>query len=424
MKKALTFFISLLLTSCSKPDKEQMISNSIEITELSQKKVRIGDTLIIRGKNLDLVSNFRFEYTDDDKIILADPLEKKKDFIKVIIPELHYENFNLLTIRNGSLVNSTPLNLIGTFPLRFNSDNDNLKYDNIGTIKMVSEKIAFTTAGKKLYKTTDGGYNWKEMKIFEQSKGFSMFFLDENNGWIAIQDGIKFTLHYTEDGGNTFNKIFEKEDFNFHLSSMNFSSPTNGYLITSKAKVYQTNDNSNFNLIYDSLANATGADFSFNTFSFFNNNLIAAGYNSYNGKSILLQRINNTFNYSILDTWTWDIQLINETEAYISNNINNNLNNEENIFFSSNLESGNWEKAGNQYIKYFHFINKNKGIGIRYEKNLAKTYHVVFETFDGGKNWINKFSFRDFQFITSIDFYNNIGIITGLRGKIWKHIIE
>ena len=424
MKYTLTFIITLILFSCSNQTDEESdntISNEIEIVEVTKKKVRIGDTIILKGKNLDKITSFKFKTIDDilDNLPNMSPFERNSEEVKIIVPTLTNEVFELFAYQNNSIINSTSLNLIGTFPLKFN-----FQHDDVNCVKIVSEKTAFVAAEAKLYKTTDGGYNWKMIKDFGSYIGSNMFFLDDNNGWVGENYNNNFTLYHTQDGGNTFNKIFEKGFSYSPILNIYFSSPTDGYLIGNDGEIYQTNDNNNFDLIYNSSTSTAGSDFSFNAFSFYNNNLIAAGENSSNGKSILLQRINNIFSYSIFDTWTWDVQLLDESQAYISNNVNNNYKNEENIFFANNITSSNWIKAGNQYIKYFHFINKNKGIGINYEENGNQRYSVIYETYDGGKNWINKFNFNNFEYSKDVDLYNNYGLITGYRGKIWKHIFE
>lgn len=419
MKNTLILLVALFIISCSKSDDEQTNSTKVEITSFSSKKVRIGDTLIIKGKNLDIVTEFSF--TNGNERIAREPLEKSKDLLKAIIPTLNYEKIELNLA--GSRLEPIMLDLVGTFPLRYNTNDYILKNENISGVKMVSEKVAFLTSRNKLYKTTDGGYNWQMIREFNGNIGSKICFLDENTGWIGVYTN-RFILFYTEDGGQTFNQVFDEV---FHYSSIMgiyFSTPKNGYLISTAGEVYHTNDNSNFDLIYNSSTSPAGKDFNFNRFSFYNDNLIAAGENSSNGKSILLQRVNNVFNYSILDTWTWAVQLLNESEAYYSNNVDNNYMYKENVFYTNDIASSNWERAGDQYIRSFHFINKDKGIGTNLEYDTPQGHSVIYETYDGGKNWINKYKFNNFEFGGAIDFYNNHGLITGNQGLIWKHILE
>ncbi|WP_027125274.1 WD40/YVTN/BNR-like repeat-containing protein [Gelidibacter mesophilus] len=423
MKNLLILFISLFLISCSNSSEEEMESNIIEITDVSKTKVRIGDTLIIKGKNLDLITNFKFTYPNigNDDIITVEPLEKKIDLIKVIIPILNYEKITLAAFENDKFIISTPLNLFGTFPLIVKSSTDDLQHYDIQNIKMVNEKTAFLAAHRRLYKTTDGGYNWQIVKDF----GFyikPMYFIDENKGWVGTQTDSHFILYYTDDGGRTFNEIL-KEGSSYNIIDMEFSTPTNGYLLGVEGKIYHTNDNSSFNLIYNSSTSTAGAYFDFHKLSVVNNSLISLGENVSNGKSIIIEGINNTFSYSVFDTWIWDVQQLNENNAFISKNINMNNGLEENLFFKSSPTAA-WKKTSDKWIKYFHFTDNNKGIGINYANKGSLDYSVVYETYDGGENWIYKFNFKDFEYRLDEDFYKNYGIITGFRGKIWKHIFE
>ncbi len=419
MKNILTLYITLFLISCSSSDEEQMNSNLVEITSFSAKKVRIGDTLVIRGKNLDLVTNFRFKYNDDDETILREPLEKKTDLIKVIIPTLNYENFNLSTIRNGSLINSTPLNLIGTFPLKFNSNDNELEYDDINSIKMINDKIAFVTARSKLYKTIDGGYDWELIKDFGHYIGSSMFFINENLGWVEIYDDWSSILYYTNDGGMTFNKIFENNFAYKSIIQIYFSSPTNGYLLTTKGEIYQTDDNLNFELIYDfPNSNEASGHTEFFHFSMYNNSLLASGQSGVNGdEPTIIIGQNNNFDFSKLDNYVENIQLLNDNEGYLVKS--DGL--ERRLYYSNNFGTL-LTLTSSMKIHDFYFTNLSRGIGVSSNANYGN--HIIFETYDGGKNWVNKFDFKDFEYSLDIDFYNNTGLITGYRGKIWKHIFE
>ncbi|WP_158850286.1 WD40/YVTN/BNR-like repeat-containing protein [Algibacter sp. L1A34] len=401
------FAFTFIFFSCSK---HELTIDKTEI-EINQNKVRIGDTITVKGKNLDIISHFSFSGTK------AEPFFISPEEMKVIVPILYNEDFNLITYGDYQIIDSTPMKLIGTFPLNYN-----FPYETIWGIKMINEKIVYIIVGSQLYKTTDGGYNWHALKDFGSFVGKNIFFIDENEGWIGIKDNFHFILYHTNDGGTSFNQIFDRGYSESEILGMHFSTPTNGYLVSKSGEIYHTNDNSNFDLIYNFSTGPAGDDFYFNSFSVYNNNLIASGVNS-SGESVLLQGINNIFSYTILETDTAsnagisNVQLIEESQAYMSY--------QGNVYFKNNITSGNWEeKSGNQFIGDFHFINKSKGIGITETISIWQNNDVVFETYDGGTTWINKLSFRDFEYSTNIDFYNNTGFITGHRGKIWKHIFE
>lgn len=63
-----------------------------------------------------------------------------------------------------------------------------------------------------LLKTTDGGKTWVkvETNTHEKLGLFKVKFTDKNNGWLTGERNI----YQTRDGGNSWTKIFEVEDFN------------------------------------------------------------------------------------------------------------------------------------------------------------------------------------------------------------------
>lgn len=414
--KNIFYIISLtFLCSCSNEEEEPiLIPNKIEITEITPRKLRIGDTLTIRGENLDKISGFQFKGYGFWQTL--DPFEKKSEEVKIIVPFINHETFNLLIFDGSSIINSTPLNLIGTFLLKYKFQD----YD-VTSVKIVNEKTFFVAADSKLYKSLDGGYTWQIIKDFGVYIGSSMFFLNENHGWVEVYDDYKSIVYYTSDGGATFEKVFENFFVYKSIIQIYFSSPTNGYLLTTKGEIYQTNDNSNFNLIYDfPYSNQTSGWTEFNNLSVFNNTLIASGESGTNGITpTLIIKKDNVFNYSNLDKVINNVQLINESQAYLVKNEFESI--EDKLFFTNDIDS-NWEETSNQRIHNFYFINKNTGIGVSSSANYNN--HIIFETYDGGKSWINKFEFKNFEYCLDIDFHNNIGLITGKRGKIWKHIFE
>ncbi|EZH75895.1 hypothetical protein ATO12_03635 [Aquimarina atlantica] len=422
MKYTFTFIIALVFISCSNSNDEEPMepdssSNEIEILEIIQKKVRIGDTIVINGNNLDKITSFKFKTIDDELENLSEiaPLEKSLEEIKVIVPTLNNELFELFIFQNNSLINSTSLNLIGTFPLKFNFNHDDVK-----SVKIVNDKTAFVAAGSKLYKTIDGGYDWELIKDFGYYIGSSMFFINESLGWVEIYDDWNSILYYTNDGGITFNKIFENNFAYKSIIQIYFSSPTNGYLLTTKGEIYQTDDNLNFDLIYDFPNSNEGSGYTeFFNLSVFNNTLVASGESGPNGNEpILIKKTGSIFNYSTFDKVINNVQLINDSKAY---QIRKTSGFEDRLFFTNDISS-NWEETSNKRIHDFFFTSKDKGIGV--SSNINYGNHIIFETYDGGKNWINKFDFKDFEYTLDIDFYNNTGLITGYRGKIWKHIFE
>lgn len=383
------------------------IEHVVEFISISPNKVRIGDTITINGTNLNRITQL---IINDRNLSL---LEQQDDKLKAIIPILNNEKLKIRSIADTVVADSISLDLIGTFPLRVNLDYD------VNHIKMINANDAFAAANKNLYKTTDGGYNWELIKTFEHSIS-SIFFIDENNGWVGLYEMTNF-LYSTNDGGTTFVPILETGPSyqGKSVTDIIFSSPTSGYLLTGKGEIYHTNDNSNFSLTYDHPFSDEGSgNIEFNHLSVKNNTLLTIGLSGSTGEDpTLIIGQNNNFEYSILDLFLHNVQLINESQAYLvkGNGPESRLHYLENITQNLTLTS-------NKKIHDFYFTDINKGIGI--SSNEGYNFHTVLETYDGGQSWTHEFEFLDFQYIKDIDFYENVGLISGYRGHIWKHIFE
>jgi hypothetical protein len=412
MKKSILFLITIILFSCSNVED----SNSIkEITILSSKKVRIGDTIVLSGENLNQIEQLRF--SNRFQQVIVDPIYKSNEVIKVIVPVLNDENFNIYMSPNPSGFNLLPFKLIGTFPLpKSNIFSDGFVYLN--NTQMLNENIAFTSDRNKIFKSINGGYNWTILKEFNKNIS-GMFFLNENIGWVSFSDNsdFNFQLHFTNDGGNTFNNILNINEFGKSITKIYFSSENKGYLLTSKGEIYKTIDNSNFELVYNFPNSNEGSNYpEFYKLSVYNDNLIASGDQA--DQPGFIRKINNNYDHIPSVDMIMNVQLISELKAYF---VMKNSDFEDKLYFSNNFDS-NWQETSDKRIHNFYFVNGQKGIGV--SSNQGNFSHIIFETYDGGKNWINKFSFQESESCTDIHFYKNIGLITGYDGRIWKHIFE
>ena len=94
-------------------------------------------------------------------------------------------------------------------------------------------------AGTAMYKTTDGGESWTEISTI--SNVASIYFLDENNGYV-ISQYTKDGLYKSEDGGNTWTRInISSETF---LKKIIFVNETTGYVIANNS-VFISTDSGN-----------------------------------------------------------------------------------------------------------------------------------------------------------------------------------
>lgn len=94
--------------------------------------------------------------------------------------------------------------------------------DNLigGRIQFIDENIGWIESDFKLYKTTDGGYNW-QMQV-ESVHDF--FFVNENLGWYIINNQI----YRTTDGGDSW--ISQFSGTNNALYTLSFFDQNNGWI--------------------------------------------------------------------------------------------------------------------------------------------------------------------------------------------------
>lgn len=85
-----------------------------------------------------------------------------------------------------------------------------------------------------MYKTVDGGNTWDYWTTPGTQSGLSIFFLDENIGWVGSLAGVNRTL----DGGLTWENTF----INSNVMAIHFFSSTSGYCVTSDGDLYNTVD--------------------------------------------------------------------------------------------------------------------------------------------------------------------------------------
>lgn len=403
MKKNIAFLLILLaVISCSKPDD---VGNGIShsISEIYPSSVRIGDTLTMVGENMHNILQFKLQSGEES--FFLKPIKSTSDTAQVVVPTVYSEQLAIIFHNTPH-----PLKLVGTFPLRVN-----FLHDNVDGVKVIDENIAFVSAKSRLYKTVDGGYTWSMLRDFEKYIGTALFFINENEGWVEIHDGIsQSAIYYTNDGGLTFEKISEQPLFYQDVSFLHFNSTLNGYFATTKGDFYETKNNDEFDLMY-----AFGSDdYYFSDVSINDNSILAIG-NDNDDQSVFIYQGNNDYSVSYIDGITLKTQLINSSQAYLTMKTEGY---EDQLLFNENMNSPNWTTTSDMRIHNFHFIDDKVGIGI--SSTGGYDNHDTFETYDGGKTWVHKFSFMDFQYATNIDFHEKVGFITGMRGRLWKHVFE
>jgi len=148
----------------------------------------------------------------------------------------------------------------------------------------VNESIGFsigwgtTSISGDVFKTTDGGISWTKLDILVDEGLSSIFFIDENDGFISGGFNRR-VLFKTTDGGNTWTKVLDKEFYqiqflnsevgyalvfrdiyktvdggntwNFNISAeddinaFHFVDENNGYFVGDNGLIHKTNDGGN-----------------------------------------------------------------------------------------------------------------------------------------------------------------------------------
>lgn len=113
MKKILILIIIPILFSCSKDEENSISINTLNL--VSPNTVRISDTITITGENMSEIRQCKFVTRFIG--INVHPIEQSDNMIKVIVPVINDEEFDLYILPNSNGYNNFHFNLIGTFPL-------------------------------------------------------------------------------------------------------------------------------------------------------------------------------------------------------------------------------------------------------------------------------------------------------------------
>ena len=104
--------------------------------------------------------------------------------------------------------------------------------------------------GPNYYRTTDGGKTWSSNKLSELDVSIKkIFFLDDNTGWIAgklpngLGDQSADIIFKTTDGGTNWKLIYNQENSPiFGLQEIAFCDEMNGVAVGQFGKIIRTND--------------------------------------------------------------------------------------------------------------------------------------------------------------------------------------
>lgn len=110
------------------------------------------------------------------------------------------------------------------------------------------DSITAYAAGKSIWKTTDGGSHWTKLHDFSGTLTYqTLYFLDDQNGWIIRYDG----LYKTTNGGVDWQMVSTGNQFNFRLVGVVFFVNANhGFVADSNSVGSTTNAGTSWNKIY------------------------------------------------------------------------------------------------------------------------------------------------------------------------------
>ncbi len=280
--------------------------------------------------------------------------------------------------------------------------------NNMTNLKFINENVGYSksiTGLRQIYKTTDGGANWKRISA---GTGFdseiSSFAVSQDEVFIGIGDnGI---IKRTTDDGITWLNM--DKGFKDDLTNIQFIDNVNGWITGKYGTIFKTTDGGNS--WEDKKSNVLNDDIYL--IKFFNNNIgiISGYYQSPYGNKLTFYKTTNGG-----EEW---IELGNITDIYTFSS------------FFLNEQIG-WTIVESRLLEYYLYKTTDGGEYWSFQKSFKDTAFTclkffdenngyallgniyLLKTTDGGNNWSNT------QLDTNIYYYNltfineNIGWIVG-----------
>ncbi len=401
----ITFFI---ITACNSDEINENYNEEFEITSITPLRAKIGDTITIRGKNLDKIANFYFRHDEgapfEHELKYSYYPTDKGEEIKLKIPKLYYENVKI-AFRDGL---SFKLELVGLIPIITGYENYSRQ------IQTIDDSIAYATLGDKIYKSVDGFYTWNVAIEFQNSNITSFFFLDENIGWIAIMEESGRNIYFTQDGGKSLSLKYHINDKpngfldGSDIRKIQFISQNKGMFKDGNGNVFIADDSSWSNVYdyYPSLSALPFDQIELWDFKMIHDNLIFLTPSQPPYRLIKIDNQNIT--YSQFDIWQSAPQFFGDIGFVQGDN---------NIYKSSDLgDSWTIIKTFENAAPEVHFINIQEGFAF-----VNKFESEIYQTKNSGVTWENYITFSQFESASYGDFNQKTGLLGNSKGKLWKY---
>lgn len=417
----IAIILLICIYSCKQKETSPGDSNSLSIYPA---KVKIGDTIVLKGINVEKTLRLSVNQgpfigrSNDFKI-----LKKEGSEITAVLPEVSTEKV-LITLfdslypsfsKKDIALDSLQIDIVGVIPVSPTGINYST---DIGKVRSVDEKLYLAVGGKNVFRSTDGGYNWQSIKTHDGAI-LDAFFINKDQGWISLVTDNFFNgfpggeIVYTNDSGKSYKKLTIPGLNDQYITDMFFVNANEGYLLSNKGSIWRTNNNKDFELIYAfpdrDLSNAQ----QFSKFLVVDGNILAYGRSGLSGdRPVIIRGKSKSFTYKYYDKEIWKIQktVSGSTFAIFDRR----------LYLSTNYGET-WGKVGETDLLNIYFFDSKYGIGSTRENIFGD--EVIVETRNGGKTWTKLRNLGDFVFTSDMAFSTKSGIVSGLRGHMWKYIL-
>lgn len=363
------FLITLLIYSCSSNDVNETpiipIPEQATVDSFSENYGYSGENIVINGTNftndINKVKIFFDDITAEINSVTDEKINIKLPNTEKSVPILKIE------IENRIITNNVINDYDGNIGILANSKNEwhtidsNIGDGRIWKMQAVGkDKLYFSLndngGGGSVYRTIDGGINWKSWC----SVGFDGSFYATNNdeGWSQTTFGVnKVPI------GGSYSHNSDVHPSTSTIGLYVNDDLTKGFLISYHKIVYQTTDGLNFNEVYnnDPRNNNPNAG-NFSQVRFFSeldeNHIWAAGYTE----------VDQNLGYTPINKFYAPLILF--------------------------LDNGNWTERSisglstSSKAKQIQFINKDKGyLYVRNNGSNSSLFSQIFKSIDGGNSW-------------------------------------